>query len=77
MRNLDQRILWAHGTPFIVRRVGSGGRWHTPTIYCVGALKRTAPPGYVIFAPCGKYLARVKRDQLKRWLNYFGLENLR
>lgn len=81
MRNLDQRILWAHGSPFIVRRVPTG-KFHRRVSfdrygYSYSTYVTTAPEGYVIFAPCGRYLARVKKNQLRRWLNHFGLENLK
>lgn len=81
MKQLEQRVMWSHGTPFIVRRVpASGGisarhvSHYSKVYYTFGPA--TAPPGYVIFAPCGKYLARVRPDQLKRWLNYFAKQAL-
>lgn len=81
MRQLEQKIVWKHGTPFIVRRVpparssriwySSWGKNAEMTTVLLESGSR-----YVIFAPCGKYLARVTAGQLKRWLNHFGLNFL-
>ncbi len=72
MRMLATKEIWRHGFRFTVRRTSMYSR----TLNCVGKCKRSNRlPPYVL-AMNGRFLCRVRGDQLKRWINHFALEAL-
>lgn len=75
MRVLEQQMV-CHGTQFLVRRVyASSARCPSPVNYRLGMPGMGTPNTHVIFYN-GKYLARVRKRDLKRWLNYYGKQVL-
>lgn len=72
MRLYEAKEVWRHGFKFTIRRASMYSR----TMNYRGKSKRSNRlPPYVL-AMNGRFLCRVRDDQLKRWINHFALEAL-
>lgn len=75
MRRLGQRVVWSHGSRFVVRSVGATHGIRT-FVASQPALKMTAPAGMVLFGPDGRFIARLNPRDVGRWIRYFALKRL-
>lgn len=90
VREYQAKVIWKHGSRFVVRRVPrvvqAEGRVEYTYDYRHGTQIRAGYryvagrvydrlPGYALHGPNGEY-ARLEWKQLRKWIDYFALQAL-
>lgn len=86
MRLYETKIIWSHGSRFVVRRVQTVVRSdsrleyvHYPGFRGVKLVMGQVVdrvPGYTLHGPNGQF-ARLHYKQLRKWITFFALQALR